>query len=205
MLIGLSGYAGSGKDTVAQILARHGYRRRAFADKLKELARKLDPLIQYNGANPYAELLPGEWGRSSSSPLSFILDIYGPDEAKKIPAVRGFYQRLGEQVRKVLGENVWVDAVMAEIDQEAFRTYALGDDGYDWRAIKVAFADCRYPNEAEAILQRGGQIWRIERAGVGPANGHESETALDRWSFDRIISNNGPIAQLVPAIDLLLS
>jgi len=37
-LIGLTGHKGAGKDSVAEILARHGYERMAFADPLKQIA-----------------------------------------------------------------------------------------------------------------------------------------------------------------------
>ncbi|HET9691813.1 MAG TPA: hypothetical protein VFP61_11725, partial [Acidimicrobiales bacterium] len=43
MIIALSGYARAGKDTVAEILADHGYRRAAFADPLKQVLADLDP------------------------------------------------------------------------------------------------------------------------------------------------------------------
>ena len=42
MIVGLSGWAGSGKDTVGAILVRrYGYERRAFADALKEIAYRI--------------------------------------------------------------------------------------------------------------------------------------------------------------------
>lgn len=41
MIIGLTGYAGSGKDTAAEVLVRRGWTRLAFADKVKELATHL--------------------------------------------------------------------------------------------------------------------------------------------------------------------
>lgn len=40
-IIGLCGYAGSGKDEVGKILLSHGFERRAFADKLKVIAASL--------------------------------------------------------------------------------------------------------------------------------------------------------------------
>jgi 50S ribosomal subunit-associated GTPase HflX len=46
MIIGLSGYAQVGKDTVANILVQHhGYKRVAFADKIRECLFALDPII----------------------------------------------------------------------------------------------------------------------------------------------------------------
>ncbi len=41
MLIGFTGYKGSGKDTAARGLIRHGFHQIAFADKIKETCRKL--------------------------------------------------------------------------------------------------------------------------------------------------------------------
>lgn len=42
MIIGLSGYAGAGKDTVGQILVSdYGFKRLAFADTLKSVAKRL--------------------------------------------------------------------------------------------------------------------------------------------------------------------
>ena len=40
-LVGLAGWAGSGKDTAADALVAVGYQRRGFADALKELARRI--------------------------------------------------------------------------------------------------------------------------------------------------------------------
>lgn len=40
-LIGLAGYAGSGKDTAADVLVGLGYERRAFAGALKDLATRI--------------------------------------------------------------------------------------------------------------------------------------------------------------------
>ena len=51
-LIGLTGFAGSGKSTVAQYLVeQHGFTRLSFAAPLKKMLRTLDPQIMAgNGA-----------------------------------------------------------------------------------------------------------------------------------------------------------
>jgi hypothetical protein len=41
MLVGFTGYKGSGKDTAARGLIRHGFHRIAFADKIKDLSKSL--------------------------------------------------------------------------------------------------------------------------------------------------------------------
>ena len=46
MIIGLTGYAQSGKDTVAKILIeQYGFTRVAFADKIRELLYEMDPPV----------------------------------------------------------------------------------------------------------------------------------------------------------------
>jgi hypothetical protein len=77
-------------------------------------------------------------------------------------------------------ENFWVD-------------YALNSvvDG-----TKVVIADVRYPNEADAIKALGGKVYRVERDGVGPANAHASENALEGYEFDGTLYNQGTIRGL---------
>jgi hypothetical protein len=54
---------------------------------------------------------------------------------------------------------------------------------------KIVFADVRFPNEGDAIRALGGKIIRINRPGVGPVNGHTSETAMDNYPYDVILEN----------------
>ena len=56
--------------------------------------------------------------------------------------------------------------------------------------------DVRFPNEAQRIKDLGGVVWRVKRPGVGPANYHESETALDDWPFDAVLENDGNLVDL---------
>ena len=156
--IGLSGYARSGKDTVGQILVeKHGYRRASFADKLKELALLVNPIIGNDGVA-----------------LLDMVELYGWESAKDAhPEVRRLLQAIGTGVRDIVGPNTWVDLAMRNLP-----------DG-----SKVVFTDCRFPSEADAIRAAGGTLWRIERPGFGPVNGHISETALDDHEFNVVIPN----------------
>jgi hypothetical protein len=46
MIIGLSGYARSGKDTVAELLVlNYGFKRMAFADGIRESLIALNPIL----------------------------------------------------------------------------------------------------------------------------------------------------------------
>lgn len=93
MLVGITGRAQHGKDTVAQVLVQYfGFVRVGFADALKELAY---------ATNPY---IPG------IATLQTVVDEMGWEEAKRYPEVRRFLQVLGTKARDILGSDVWIDA-----------------------------------------------------------------------------------------------
>lgn len=163
MLIGLSGYAQSGKDTAANALRELGYERIAFADVLRSAVYALNPF------------LPD--GRR----VQDVVDEMGWDRAKvNFTEVRTLLQRMGTEVgRNLLGDNVWVDTALRN----------LSDDG------KYVITDCRFPNEAEAVRSRGGVMIRVERPGVGAVSNHPSETSLDDYPFDVVLSNDSTVEE----------
>lgn len=98
--IGLIGYAGSGKDTVADHLVRHGFARVAFADPVRDVLLSTNPLITRDGLR-----------------LRDVVETYGWDRAKReIPEVRVLLQGLGVGVRDALGESVWLDHALHRLD-----------------------------------------------------------------------------------------
>ncbi|WJN63390.1 deoxynucleoside monophosphate kinase [Streptomyces phage phiScoe55] len=175
LLIGLSGYAGSGKDEAAAALVVGGWRRDAFADRLRTFLLALDPWV-----DTYPDV--------GVVRLAKLVDAYGWDRAKRqFPEIRRLLQRAGTEAgRKVLGANIWVDSLMKDFDREN-------------EALVVT--DVRFPNEADAIRKAGGVVVRINRPGVGPKEDpggwvHESEVALDHYDFDVTVNNNGTIEEL---------
>jgi hypothetical protein len=175
MIIGLSGYARSGKDTVAgMLMGIHGYERVAFADKIRELLFAMDPLIDHNGM---------------SFRLQDIVEFKGWEEAKtQHPEIRRLLQDLGVGGRQLLDDTVWINA--------ALNSFTADD--------KVVVTDVRFKNEAARIKNLGGHIWRINRVNVGPANDHISEIDLDDWDFDGVITNNSDMPNLIKQIRTLL-
>jgi hypothetical protein len=168
-VLGLSGWARSGKDTIADYLVDvEGYTKVSFAQPMKEAMYRLNPRITVNEVQNTA--------------LRVGIDVYGWDGLKeRSPDIRGLLQRFGTEVgREMFGENFWVDYALNAIE-----------DG-----SKVVFSDVRFPNEADAIRQLGGKVYRVERAGVQAANEHISEHALDGYKFDGRIQNNGSIEGL---------
>lgn len=172
-LIGLSGYAGSGKDAAASALLEDGWARVSFADVLREVAYAMDPYVD-TGPNT---LSPPNFER-----LSLIVDGYGWDFAKNMfPDVRRLLQRLGtEGGRDILGENIWVDTAFS---RSAMHTHRI-------------FTDVRFSNEADRILDGGGILVRIKRPGFGPVNSHSSDSSLDDYAFDYVIHNTGSLTEL---------
>lgn len=171
IILGLTGMAGSGKDTVADALVQyHGYARLAFADPLRAMALSLNPIVSCN---------------SAIHRLSDAVEVYGWDVAKReYPEVRAILQRVGtDMVRNHVSDTFWVDKAMDTI-------LTAGEDQ------KWVVTDCRFPNEAEVINQAGWVIL-VERPGLEPLPGaHASEAGVpdNLISFDLV--NDGTIQQL---------
>lgn len=162
MIIGLSGYAGSGKDTVAKILVdEHGFQRRAFADKIRDMLYEMNPM-------------------AGGEPIQIRVDSDGWEKAKQHPEVRRLLQKLGVSARNHIGQNVWVNSVIRTMP--ANNPYVI--------------SDVRFKNEVDALIALGGEVWRIERPGVGPINNHVSESELKDYTFDKLIINDGTLEDL---------
>ena len=185
MLIGIAGVAGSGKDACADFLVKHhGFTRFAFADALKAVA---------NDCNPWLPVEAGELASigltaATVASLRSLIDRLGPDGAKKIKAVRQFYQDLGVAVREHVGANAWVDAVMDRACQSS----------------PAVVSDCRFVNEADAISARGGYIIRVVRPGVCAVNDHISEHDLFAYEIDGTVHNDGTLEELGASVEAVL-
>jgi hypothetical protein len=144
VIIGLTGVAGSGKTTIANILVRkHGFTRRPFAYPLKSMIAS----------------------------LGFSRDVLdGPAPGKEVPldvfggkTLRHAMQTLGtEWGRAQFGDDFWIN-MWAQTGKDV-----PGD---------IVVDDVRFPNEAKAIQDRGGLVWKLIRAGAGGKTGanHASE------------------------------
>lgn len=186
-IIGLTGYAGSGKDCAAQGLVDLGWERIAFADPVRELALKINPDLRWGG--PIES--KGET-YALDGPLGDMVDLLGWGAAKKNPAVRRFLQGLGMGVRDIFGEGAWVGLAWD-------KARAAGIAGRN-----VVVTDVRFPNEVD-MLRRFGQsfggdsVVRIVRPkaeggdsfGSAPVNEHISESYVDKIKADCVITNDG--------------
>ena len=190
-LIGLNGYAQTGKDSVAAILVESfGFERRAFADPLRDALYALNPWLTAQTETCVRRVRYAQ-----------LIDDLGYEGARRTayaPEIRQLLQRLGTEVgRNILGADVWVQTAMRAIGIGVDRGPAVFDCVWPENYV---FADCRFPNEAEAIKAAGGEVWRVERPGYGPINDHPSETALRDWPFDVRIHNVGNLGYLENAV-----
>lgn len=182
-VLGLSGYARTGKDTVANILVeKYGYTRMSFADPMRNALYALNPIVGKDNDSYESEV-----------DLRFVVDTIGWDNYKESlwgDEMRALMQRFGTEVgREQFGASFWVDQAMHRIPDGA----------------KAVFADTRFQNEAQAIRELGGSVWRIERDGVGPVNNHISEVDLDDYPFDLTIYNDKSLEDLEDTVDIAMS
>lgn len=187
MIIGISGKAGSGKDTAAKMLevlyanpdisyedfANRKYKNFAdiqvihFADILKETVQALFGI--------------GEWETGTQEGKKVTISWIGK-------TVRELLQEVGQGLRDAIDPNLWIKALFANTE--------------DWSNYIIA--DVRYPNELEAIKERDGVLIRIDRNGAGAGN-HSSETALDNYNdWDVHIENNGSIEDLFETMKIFI-
>ena len=175
MIIGLTGYAQSGKDTVAKILVdQYGYTRIAFADKIRDFLYETNPMYDSIAGEPLF--------------VKARVDRDGWEKAKQSPHIRRLLQNSGVAARKLFGDAFWV--------HEAMKTM-LDDPRPD---MNYVITDVRFINEADMIQANNGQMWRIKRMGVEAVNGHVSEHEMDKYKVDQIFTNNGTLDDLAAMV-----
>lgn len=64
----------------------------------------------------------------------------------------------------------------------------------------VVIDDCRFENEAKAIIEFGGEVWRIIRPGLKIDATHSSESEQTKIDTKVILHNDGSIEDLAKAI-----
>lgn len=165
--VGIHGPARSGKDTAGKAVAEKlGLRQLAFATPMKDMALRIDPMVatmRCNGHHVH---------------LSEVVERFGWEEAKRLPEVRRFIQRLGAEGLREYDPDFWVDLA----EQEAASS-----------TVGVVFTDVRYPNEAELIRRHNGVLLSIRRSGLDEEDDyrqHSSESFYDELPYDLVLVNN---------------
>ena len=196
MIIGICGLIGSGKGTVADILVEnHNFHKLSFADKLK------DGVASVFGWD--RDMLEGDTDRSRI--WREKADVFWSNETGGEVTPRLVLQLFGTDcMRNGFFDGIWVSLVKQKI---------LENPDTNW-----VIPDVRFPNEMRMINSVQGQVWQVRRGdmpdwfyqrrdnGIEPEDVHASEWA---WiesdsNFDRIVSNDGSLEELLEKIQKIL-
>lgn len=194
-LIGISGKMGSGKDIVGKIIRylHPEYEIKKFADKLKEGC-------EYDFPHEFSVK---EWETGDRSYRDEIMPSLSISR-------RDFLLKRGDN-RRAIRPHCFVNALFAEYIPRTVIKEGVQEDNNGMTMSEMGFGkivlpswlitDVRFPNEAQAIKDRGGIVIRVDRD--VELRDHESETALDNYDFKYRIDNNGTIEELVNKIKRL--
>jgi len=208
MIIGVCGFIGSGKDTVADYLVNlHHFRRESFANTLKDAVSAVFgwDRTMLEGRTKQAR----EWREQQDNWWTNRLGI--------VITPRWVLQNWGTEVcRNGFHDDIWIASLENKLRNST-------DD--------VVISDCRFPNEIAAIKHSGGLVVRVVRdpepewydAAVSRNRGpdgnstwalsgrkleqlgvHDSETAWVGTKFNVVLDNNGTLDDLYQQVKRLV-
>lgn len=209
MIVGVAGFIGSGKDTIADYLITFkGFRRMSYAEPLKDAISAIfgwdRELLE--GTTKYSR----EWRDTIDPWWAERLDI-------KHLTPRWVLQQWGTEVgRRAFHDDIWIASVENKLR-------SIKDD--------IVISDCRFPNELKSVKRAGGITIRVMR-GPNP-NWYDSAVSLNKGyyssgyvearkiledkgvhaseyssvglEYDYIVENNGTIDDLHRKVDLIIN
>jgi hypothetical protein len=168
MIIGISGHARHGKDTIADIIVKHyGFKKHALADVMKEACRVI---FGWTDAHLYGDLkdiIDQRYGISPRHALQTLGTQWGQFELSK-------YDSFAETT----GRKLWVNSLLSRVSND------------------TVISDVRFPHEAEAIKEKGGIIIMVRRTCYPWDHSHESELAVEDIKPDYVIRNCAGLNEL---------
>lgn len=141
MIVGLVGFIGAGKGTVADLLVeRHNFFKESFASSVKDACATI---FGWNRA-----LLEGD--TTESREWREQPDAWWSEKLGKEFSPRLALQLMGTEAgRDVFHPDLWVHTVLRRCEQAPWNNYVI--------------ADVRFPNEINAIVNSGGKVVRVRR------------------------------------------
>lgn len=200
MIIGVTGFIGSGKDTVADYLCTfHGFKRVSFAASLKDAVSSVFGWDR--------ELLEGS--TKTSREWREQKDVWWSERLGMEITPRWVLQYWGTEVcRNSFHKDIWVASVENKLRQTK---------------DNIVITDCRFSNEVTSLKNVGGitmrvergeqpewydaavsynkgefgnMSWSISKARLDKQNVHASEYSSVGLNYDYYIDNNGTIDDL---------
>lgn len=174
LVIGLTGLAGAGKSTVANLLAeKYGFVVLGFADAMREALLTLDPMI-----SEHMRLRP-------------MVGAFGWDKVKRTyPEARRLLQVFGTDVVRALDPEFWVTALDRKLRE------CPG-------AERVVVADVRFDNEAEWVHSLGSRsrVYKVQRDVKRMT--HASESGIRSDLISGVIDNRRSLSELTESVEAL--
>lgn len=172
-LIGITGHAGAGKDTVTDIIISDypNHYRYAFADPLKEAASVAFgiPLEWFNG-HILKEIPHPNWNISPRKIAQFVgTELFRNSIPGILPQV---------------GDNFWINRLAIRLNNQ----YIPEDEGSLSQGDVVVIPDVRFQNEYDWVISQGGIIIHLTRPGADGTvgiPGHASESTLNLHNKER--------------------
>lgn len=188
LLIGISGKARSGKDTIGDYLVeKHDLQSYSFAAPIKKAICEMFGIDMslFEDETKKETVIPF-WG-------------YSP---------RQMAQMLGtEGGRDLFDKNIWVRR--AHLDWCALIKSSIAVMRIDrglYPAIQgMVVTDVRFENEATWIRNEGGSIIHVSRDSAIKVSNHSSENGIVPLSREIHIANNGTISELYEDVDVALA
>lgn len=104
---------------------------------------------------------------------------------------RHLMQTLGtEWGRRMIHSDLWINRWREVVAQSS--------------AERIVVDDVRFPNEAGAVVDVGGSIWRVVRPGLTTMD-HPSERAQKQIAENTLINNATTIAEMIRSVDAVVS
>jgi cytidylate kinase len=199
-IIGLTGPAGCGKDTVALLLATHlRFSALAFADALRsEVCNGFRIDLSLLTRRDLKEQPTAELALERCVDNAFIgvmlkhFCVNGEHAAQALVVPRSARQIMQwwgtEYRRHTVREDYWTRTLQARVH--------IQQQGNKWCQARHVISDVRFDNEARAIRDMGGAIWQVKRPDLAQDTAHISETDGSRFKPDAIINNRHTIKHL---------
>jgi len=165
-IIALTGWSGSGKDTLATILAQQGCARFAFAEPLKDIASELFGFPRDWADTQEGKQTPWQVGYTTKSIRQILLDFAKLD-------------------RERFGDDIYARETIQKFETvEPWRTIVITD----LRFPVELEALIEYQHKTSCDFE----LWRVKREGqdASPVD-HPSEHLLDNLTTTRTIVNPG--------------
>jgi len=201
MIIGVSGFAGSGKDTVADGICKNPlFIKLALADGIKRICKDV---FDWS----YDDL----WGPSA---MRSIPDERYPREGGHLTP-RYALQKLGTEWGRDCYEHIWVEYALRLsrklLTIHGYRyspTQGLVSTGPSTPLKGVVIPDCRFKNEFTLMRAAGAKLVRVKRKGLDkPPWDHPSETEQTEVPddyFDYVFQNDGTLEDVPAKIQTML-